>query len=347
MNERRSEAVVAVAVLAVLSGCAGFGVNVGERAGGPTASAPDVANGTTATVVEVVDGDTIDVRYRNGSTDTVRLLGVDTPEVHADNDPAEYEGVPDDESGAACLESAGEDASAFARERLAGERVTLVVDPTADRRDRYDRLLAYVHVDDPADDGTPANETGEGIDFNQRLVATGHARVYDSTFARSDGYYAAESEAQDAERGLWRCRTPGADGTDDADGVDGTDGTDSGDAAGALATSDSGLTVERVHADADGNDHENLNDEYVVFGNAADAPLPLGGWVVRDEGGHSYAFPGDFALGPGETVVLRTGAGEDADGTLYWGSDSAVWNNGGDAVAVERDGETVLRYAYG
>ncbi|WP_415381661.1 lamin tail domain-containing protein [Halosimplex sp. TS25] len=349
MNGGRFAAVVAVTVLAVLSGCAGFSVDVGESAGGSTAPAPDVANGTTATVVEVVDGDTVDVRYRNGSTDTVRLLGVDTPEVHVDNDPAEYEGVPDTDAGAACLEAAGENASAFAREWLAGERVTLVVDPVADRRDRYDRLLAYVHVGAPAGEEVPANETAAdgGIDFNQRLVATGHARVYDSTFARSDGYYAAESEAQDARRGLWRCRTPGSGGVDGTDGS-GSGGTDGAMATsgGPLATSDSGLTLERVHADAAGNDHENLNDEYVVFGNAADAPLPLGGWVVRDEGGHSYAFPSEFALGPGETVTLRTGAGGDTGDTLYWGSDSAVWNNGGDAVVVERDGETVLRYAY-
>ncbi|MFC7138390.1 lamin tail domain-containing protein [Halosimplex aquaticum] len=350
MNGRRAAAVVAVAVLAVLSGCAGFSVDVDERtSGGPTASAPDATNGTTATVVEVVDGDTIDVRYANGSTDTVRLLGVDTPEVHADNDPSEYEGVPDTEAGAACLEAAGENASAFAREWLAGARVTLVTDPAADRRDRYDRLLAYVHVA-PAGEETPANETAtaDGVDFNERLVATGRARVYDSTFARSDGYYAAESEAQAAGRGLWRCRTPGTDGADGTDGS-GSEWTDGGlsmsDAP--LARSDSGLTVERIEADAAGNDHENPNGEYVVFGNDGDASLALGGWVVRDEGGHSYAFPGGFALGPGETVTLRTGTGADTGDTLYWGSDSAVWNNGGDAVVVERDGEVVLRYAYG
>ncbi|WP_459193855.1 lamin tail domain-containing protein [Halosimplex sp. J119] len=349
MDGRRFAAVVALAALAVLSGCAGFSVDVGESTDNPTAAAPDVANGTAATVVEVVDGDTVDVRYENGSVDTVRLLGVDTPEVHADNDPAEYEGVPNDESGAACLEAAGENASAFAREWLSGERVTLVVDPGADRRDRYDRLLAYVHVDAPADSVAATSGPAEGVDFNERLVATGHARVYDSTFARSDSYYAAESDAQDDRRGLWRCRDPDTDGSAVSDGSTVRDDSDGSDADGAdapLATSDSGLTVERVHEDAAGNDHENLDDEYVVFGNDADTPLSLGGWVVRDEGGHSYAFPDGFALDSGETVTLRTGAGEDTADTLYWGSDSAVWNNGGDVVVVERDGETVLRYAY-
>lgn len=32
-----------------------------------------------ATVVSVTDGDTVDVEYSNDTTDTVRLLGVDTP----------------------------------------------------------------------------------------------------------------------------------------------------------------------------------------------------------------------------------------------------------------------------
>ncbi|QLH83441.1 lamin tail domain-containing protein [Halosimplex pelagicum] len=351
----RPAAVLAVALLAVLSGCAGFSVSVGEETStGPTAAAPDVANGTAATVVDVVDGDTIDVRYANGSTDTVRLLGVDTPEVYADNDPAEFEGVPDTAAGAACLESAGEDASAFAERWLAGERVTLVTDPAADRRDRYDRLLAYVHVNasgasgsaPTVANGTATNGTATAVnhtDFTYRLLATGHARVYDSTFQRSERYYAAEADAQADRRGLWRCRDPNATA---AGGGSGTDGGSPVDTGGPVATSDPGLTVERVHADAAGNDHENLNDEYVVFGNDGDGRLELGGWTVGDEAGHTYTFPGGFALGPDETVTLRTGSGTNTADTLYWGSDSAVWNNGGDTVVVSRGGETVLRYAY-
>ncbi|WP_436929031.1 lamin tail domain-containing protein [Halosimplex halobium] len=348
----RLTVVLTVALLAVLSGCAGFSLSVGEEtATGPTAAAPEVANGTAATVVGVVDGDTIDVRYANGSTDTVRLLGVDTPEVYADNDPAEFEGVPNNETGRACLESAGEDATAFAERWLAGERVTLVTDPAADRRGSYGRLLAYVHVNASGRDTggmngslagttttnatatTSTTTTVNSTDFNYRLVATGHARVYDSTFQRSDRYYTAEDDAQAERRGLWRCRDPDANVTADT--------------GGPVATSSAGLAVERVHADAAGNDHENLNDEFVVFGNDGEAALDLGGWTVSDEADHTYTFPDGFSLAPGETVTLRTGSGSDTADTLYWGSDSAVWNNGGDTVVVTRDGETVLRYAYG
>ncbi|QPV63049.1 lamin tail domain-containing protein [Halosimplex litoreum] len=344
----RLATVLAVALLAVLSGCAGASVSVGEETPtGPTAAAPDVANGTVVTVVDVVDGDTIDVRYGNGSTDTVRFLGVDTPEVYGDNDPAEFEGVPNDEAGAACLESAGENASAFAERWLADQRVTLVTDPAADRRGSYGRLLAYVHVNASGVDGSVTATAGtatngtvtavDSTDFTYRLLATGHARVYDSAFQRSERYYAAEADAQADRRGLWRCRDPNATVAD---------GGESGDGGGPVVTSATGLTVERVHADAAGNDHDNRDDEFVVFGNDGEGRLELGGWTVSDEAGHAYAFPTDFSLGAGETVTLRTGSGTDTAETLYWGSDSAIWNNGGDTVVVERDGETVLRYAY-
>ncbi|MFB6152135.1 MAG: thermonuclease family protein [Haloarculaceae archaeon] len=198
-------AVGALVVLAGLGGCVSFDVEftsgTATGPGGPGRGAgagtldTSTGDGLSVTVVEVVDGDTLDVRYPNGTTDTVRLLGVDTPEVHVENDPAEFEGVPDTDRGASCLRAVGENASDAVRGRVAGETVRLVVDSTADRRDRYGRLLAYV-VDD-------------GRDLNRWLVAGGLARVYDATFRRSEGYYAAESDAQAAARGVWRCRSAG------------------------------------------------------------------------------------------------------------------------------------------
>jgi len=144
-----------------------------------------------ATVVEVVDGDTVEVEYPNGTRETVRLLGVDTPEVHAETDPAEFEGVPDTEAGRDCLRDWGHRASEFARSELAGEEVTLVVDPEADRRGGYDRLLAYVDYD--------------GGRFNYLLVDRGYARLYDTEFADRDRYADAERRARENGTGLWAC----------------------------------------------------------------------------------------------------------------------------------------------
>jgi len=107
------------------------------------------------------------------------------------------------------------------------------------------------------------------------------------------------------------------------------------------------LSVVEVHEDAAGNDNENLNDEYVVFENEGTDPLTLGDWTVTDEADHEYVFPSAFALEPGERVTLYTGSGTDTGTELYWGLESAVWNNDGDTVTVrDDDGSVVTREAY-
>ncbi|AXG07233.1 nuclease [Haloplanus rubicundus] len=183
---RRDAVLVLCCVLAVSAGCLGVEVDTA-----PSTATPTPGSETTVRVTDVVDGDTIDVRFPDGSTDTVRLLGVDTPEVHAENDPAEFEGVPDTEAGRSCLRRHGERASTFAVDRLADRRVTLQFDAAAGRRGGYDRLLAYVVVD--------------GASFNAALLERGHARLYDSSFRERDRYTALEREARDAGRGVWDC----------------------------------------------------------------------------------------------------------------------------------------------
>lgn len=105
---------------------------------------------------------------------------------------------------------------------------------------------------------------------------------------------------------------------------------------------ESQLEVVEIHEDAPGNDHENLNEEYVVFRNAGESRLDLTGWRVEDEAGHTYRFPDGFGLDPGQEVTLYTGSGEDTDTELYWGSEQAIWNNGGDTVLVYDDSGAVV-----
>jgi len=47
------------------------------------------------------------------------------------------------------------------------------------------------------------------------------------------------------------------------------------------------LTIADINADANGDDRENLNDEYVVFENTGDDPLDLASWTVEDEAGRT------------------------------------------------------------
>ncbi|MFB6360381.1 MAG: thermonuclease family protein [Halobacteriales archaeon] len=188
--DRLPARLVAAVLLVVLAGC----ISVA----GPVATETVGGDGQQATVTAVIDGDTLDVQFPDGTTDTVRLLGVDSPETQVENEPQEFEGVPDSEAGVTCLKNAGQNASVFVRDRAAGATVSLRFDPLADRRDRYDRLLAYVELD--------------GVDLNRLLVDRGHARVYDSQFTRSDSYYELEATAQSEQRGLWRCRSPSGTG---------------------------------------------------------------------------------------------------------------------------------------
>ena len=183
MDRRRTLLFVFVVVLAVTAGCLEVSTTSGPQ---PT------YNGT---VTHVVDGDTVDVRLATGSTERVRLLGIDTPEVHEANSPGDFVGVPNTSAGRACLRQAGENASAVVTDRLDGERVRLEIDPVADRRGGYGRLLAYVHHD--------------GRNVNYRLVDRGHAAVYPTDFSERSRFEDAATAARQANRGLWRCRTPG------------------------------------------------------------------------------------------------------------------------------------------
>lgn len=253
-------------------------------------SASSISATEEATVVSVTDGDTVEVEYDNGTRETVRLLGVDTPEVHTDNDPAEFEGVPDTSDGDTCLYYEGKVASAMAENRLLGERVTLKYDSEADRRGYYGRLLAYVYVD--------------GENFNYQLIDHGHARVYDSSFSKSDEFYAAESDARSASVGVWACEDPASELGE--------------------------VTIERFHPDPVGDDYDDMNGEFVVLQNRRGSSADLSDWRIRDEYGNDYDF-GSFTLDSGETVTLHTGTGSDSAHHLYWGrTDYAVWNNDGD-----------------
>ena len=122
-------------------------------------------------------------------------------------------------------------------------------------------------------------------------------------------------------------------------GADTDDGDDT--------TSSGALAVQSINADADGDDRENLNDEYLVFENVGDESLDMGGWTIEDEAGKQYTVPSDFTLDAGATVTVRTGSGTDSETVLYWDAGSPVWNNGGDTVIVRTaDGERVVTEEY-
>ena len=143
---------------------------------------------TKARVIRVIDGDTVEVEFRSGEKDKVRLLAVDTPETRQANKLGEYGDITD----IACLKDWGEKATSFAEKKLDGESVHLVSEDSQ-LRDYYDRLLAYVHMED-------------GEDFNQLLVEKGFARVYEEGDSDRETVYIAHQVQAIKERiGLWGC----------------------------------------------------------------------------------------------------------------------------------------------
>jgi endonuclease YncB( thermonuclease family) len=156
----------------------------------------------TATVADVVDGDTIDVELDDGSTETVRILGIDTPEttdnVEAER-RAEWEGI----ENLSYLGRWGDAASEFAKTELSGATVRLKADANEPNRGSYGRLLRYVKYD-------PDGSGDRSTVYNRRAIATGYARVYDSGFARHDAYLQQERTAREDSRHVWTRSNPAA-----------------------------------------------------------------------------------------------------------------------------------------
>jgi micrococcal nuclease len=135
-------------------------------------------NATTATVLRIVDGDTVDVVDDARGRLRIRVLGIDTPEVKK---PGYSVG---------CW---GPEASEFARATLTGQRVAIITDPSQDTHDRYGRTLAYLDK--------PGN-----WDYSVEAARAGAARTYvyaHNPAARTPQIEAAENEARQAGRGLW------------------------------------------------------------------------------------------------------------------------------------------------
>lgn len=124
-------------------------------------------------VTRVIDGDTIEVLI-DGEIEVVRLIGIDTPELKHPVKAVECYAV---------------EASRYMAKLVAGKYVRLEADPTQDDRDRYDRLLRYVFLED-------------GTFINKAMIAGGYAYQY----TYSGKAYKYQTEFKKAEADSWRRR---------------------------------------------------------------------------------------------------------------------------------------------
>ena len=133
-------------------------------------------------VVKVVDGDTIDVVI-DGTTERLRLIGINTPETV---DPRKT------------VQCFGKEASGKAKSLLTGAKVSLEQDSSQGERDTYGRLLVYVFLED-------------GTHFNQYMIAEGYAHeyTYRIPYKYQAEFKAAQASARANEKGLWSSSTCG------------------------------------------------------------------------------------------------------------------------------------------
>ncbi len=127
-------------------------------------------------VIKVIDGDTIQVSI-NGKSETIRLIGIDTPETVDPRKPVQ------------CF---GKEASDKAKSVLTGKSVVLESDPTQGERDKYQRLLRYVFLED-------------GTSFNKFMISEGYAHeyTYNTPYKYQAEYKQAQKEAEANKVGLW------------------------------------------------------------------------------------------------------------------------------------------------
>ena len=102
-----------------------------------------------------------------------------------------------------------------------------------------------------------------------------------------------------------------------------------------------------VEADAPGNDHQNLNGEYVIIESTASESLAIGGWRLCDRLSHCFRFPDGAVLKAGAQIAVHTGTGQPDGIHYYMGRRQAVWNNDGDtATLFDGSGAIVLAVSY-
>jgi micrococcal nuclease len=136
-------------------------------------------------VDRVVDGDTLVIE----SGERVRLIGIDTPEMHESKKL--YRDAQRTHQDASTIKRLGERSYEFTKNLVEGKRVSLEFD--VEKYDRYKRLLAYVYLKD-------------GTFVNARIVQEGYASLmtYPPNVKYADSFVKLYQEARENRRGLWK-----------------------------------------------------------------------------------------------------------------------------------------------
>ncbi|KOX95648.1 DUF4350 domain-containing protein [Halorubrum tropicale] len=280
-------------------------------------------------VVSVADGDTADVAFDSGIEDTVRILGIDTPETGSTEERLqEYEGIDD---GSALRDKADE-ATSYAESQLeVGSTVTLSFDENEGLRGNFGRLLGFLELPD-------------GSVYNAKAIEDGWARVYDSGFADHDAYWDLERAARDAGDGIWEISDV------ESTPVVGDEPVDElfVPFASAVATADGAIAGDRVPVAAEGGDPlvgvDEANNVALLGG-----PLPAESFESDEDGPGTepygnYVFLANLidslaADGREGSVVIDGGHGQFAADYALSAEDAAYFQRYLEGFAIEFDGK--------
>ncbi len=142
----------------------------------------------TTTVIRVVDGDTLKVRYW-GKKESIRLIGIDTPESRV-NKKAKRDAKRSGQD-IETITAMGKKASEYVENLVkTGDLITIEFD--AQQRDRYGRLLGYIYL-------------SNGKMLNEEIVKAGYANVMTipPNVKYQDRFLKDYQEARERKRGLW------------------------------------------------------------------------------------------------------------------------------------------------
>ena len=270
---------------------------------------------TYVRVVQIIDGDTIRVKFENGEVEKMRYIGINTPEMR---EPVE------------CY---GEEATKYNR-RLVEDK-TLWLEFDVQRRDKYGRILSYAYLD----------PKGKAM-VNAILVAQGYAQVatYPPNVRYTDLFLNLQKTAREHGLGLWCGCNEICPDTAPEDGKEEDD-----------QTTKKPVEIACIHFDAGGNDSRHKNGEWVtlkasqevnmsgwILRDEADHKYRFPDFTLPS--GESVKIYTGSAGDPIPDEDRNADCGKGANHELYWSWSkfNAIWNNSGDTVYLESDtGETI------
>jgi micrococcal nuclease len=150
-------------------------------------------NTVIATVVRIVDGDTIRVRFADETVAPIRLIGIDAPESR-DNRKTRRDAKKQNRSVKNIMRDGR--AATFYINSILEKGSTVLLEYDVRKRDRYNRILAYVYL--------LLNE--EWVMLNEIMLRAGYATVMTirPCIRYVDIFMAAERYARYYKKGLWK-----------------------------------------------------------------------------------------------------------------------------------------------